>query len=103
MIRRGLHKQLALALMVLPLWTVLLWYVNRKPVEWLSLQVSPTSSDPGTWRLLPGIGPVLAGRLAAAAPFQDSEALLAVEGIGEVTAAKLTPQLSWPMPVKPKP
>lgn len=44
-------------------------------------------------RTLPGVGPVLAARIAAARPYRSVEALLEVEGIGEVTFAALAPRL----------
>lgn len=42
---------------------------------------------------LPGVGPVLAERIAAGRPYRSVEALLEVEGIGEVTFRALAPRL----------
>lgn len=54
---------------------------------------------PDSLLLLPGVGPVLAGRIAAARaerPFAGPEDLERVKGIGPRTRAKLAPLLLFP-------
>jgi competence protein ComEA len=50
-----------------------------------------TASERELDLLLPGVGPVLAARIAAARPFTSVEDLLNVSGIGEATLEKLRP------------
>ncbi len=40
---------------------------------------------------IPGIGPVLAGRIIAARPFQSADDLAKVKGIGKIKFAKIRP------------
>lgn len=61
--------------------------------------IDPNRADEAALRSLPGVGPVLAGRIVAArreAPFRSPEDLLRVSGIGPATLAKLRPHLVWP-------
>ena len=68
-------------------------------------KVAPPILDPNTatldsLQLLPGVGPVLAGRIAAAREggtiFRQPSDLLAVKGIGPASLARLAPFLRFP-------
>ncbi len=61
--------------------------------------LDPNTCPPDSLLLLPGVGPVLAGRLVAARaerPFTSPADLQRVKGIGERTAARLAPHLLFP-------
>ncbi len=72
----------------------------------------PAPLDPNTatldsLQLLPGVGPVLAGRIVAAreggSVFRQPSDLLAVKGIGPASLARLTPFLRFPGASRPVP
>ncbi len=52
-----------------------------------------TASERELDLLLPGVGPVLAGRIVAARPFTSVDDLLGVSGIGPATLEKLRPYI----------
>lgn len=64
-------------------------------------RIDPASVDPDVWRWASGVGPVLAGRIAAAAhehPFRSWDDLRSVRGIGPVAASRLQQQIRWTQP-----
>ena len=92
---RHLPQQVALLVMGWVMFIAYACLLSPAETSWTPLQISAASRDASTWRLLPGVGPVLASRLAAAAPFQDPAALQAVDGIGPATASQLVPHINW--------
>jgi competence ComEA-like helix-hairpin-helix protein len=54
-------------------------------------RVSLNRASAADLQRLPGIGPVMAGRIIAARPFLTEDDLLRVEGIGEATFESLKP------------
>ena len=64
----------------------------------LAVPVDPERADALALTSLPGVGPVIAGRIIAARPLGGTAALLAVRGIGEKTLARMQPRLSWSVP-----
>jgi hypothetical protein len=65
----------------------------------LGWPILASQTDPKIWAQLPGVGPVLAGRLAALAERGDlrsREDLLQVRGIGIKMADRLEPWIQWP-------
>lgn len=64
----------------------------------LGWRVDSAEPDPRVWEALPGVGPALAGRLAAAAAegeLEEPADLLRVRGIGARMAADLEPRIRW--------
>lgn len=61
-------------------------------IEALALPVDVNAASEAELASLPGIGPVLAGRISAGRPFLDLEALDEVRGIGPKTLARLGPR-----------
>lgn len=76
-----------------------------RPVLTGPLPVNLCSADSLT--LLPGVGPVLAGRMAAAREaglvFRTPGDLAAVKGIGPVLTARLAPLIDFSLPDAPSP
>lgn len=66
-------------------------FVPQKRTETGKRRVSINSASADELQALPGIGPVMAGRIIAARPFQSVDELLKVRGIGPVTLEKLRP------------
>lgn len=62
--------------------------------------LDPNRAPPDSLQLLPGVGPVMAGRIVAAREqgtvFRQPEDLLAIKGIGPATLARLAPFLRFP-------
>lgn len=62
--------------------------------------LDPNRAPPDSLQLLPGVGPVMAGRIVAAREqgtvFRRPEDLLAIKGIGPATLARLAPFLRFP-------
>lgn len=62
--------------------------------------LDPNRAPPDSLQLLPGVGPVMAGRIVAAREqgtvFRKPEDLLAIKGIGPATLARLAPFLRFP-------
>jgi competence protein ComEA len=69
--------------------------VAAAPIDMRSIDVNRAA--PGILETLPGVGPVLAGRIAAererGGPFADADDLRRVKGIGPATARALEPYL----------
>lgn len=63
---------------------------NLAEGETICLNSAPASE----LQRLPGVGPVLAGRMANARPYQSVESLLQVSGIGPATLERLRPYLT---------
>ncbi len=60
--------------------------------------VDVNHAPPGELRVLPGVGPVLADRIAAErdrAPFTTQQDLLRVHGIGPATVSRLAPHVRF--------
>lgn len=83
--------------------------VKRKEEQMLSvIRETPTASAPlninmaslDELKLLPGIGPVLAGRILEGRPYHSLDDLLRVKGISKTTLEKLRPylQVEYPLP-----
>lgn len=64
--------------------------------------LDPNTAPTDSLQLLPGVGPVLAGRIVASRqggnPFRRPEDLLAVKGIGPASLERLRPFLRFPQP-----
>lgn len=62
--------------------------------------LDPNRAPSDSLQLLPGVGPVMAGRIVAAREqgtvFRQPEDLLAIKGIGPATLARLAPFLRFP-------
>jgi hypothetical protein len=64
-------------------------------------RINPGSPDPAMWRWAPGVGPVLAGRLASAAGAGLIHApgdVQRVPGIGPIMAERLRGCVRWETP-----
>lgn len=76
-----------------------------RPVLTAPLPINRCSAD--SLDLLPGVGPVLAGRIAAAREaglvFRAAGDLARVKGIGKVLTARLTPLVDFAPPLLPLP
>lgn len=95
--RRGLRgEDVCLAAIAFVLVWVGLWndLVPTAP-PWCSCTIDPTRASRAEWALLPGVGPKLAARLAAAAEsgedLGEPRALDAVKGIGPAMMERLRP------------
>ena len=68
-------------------------------IGWGDIAIIPSdTADPSMWRLVPGIGPVLAQRLAIAGEsriLRSRADLAAVEGIGPVLASRTADCIRW--------
>lgn len=67
-------------------------------LEALSVRIDPNLDDADALQSLPGVGPVLAGRIVEGRPYADADALLAVKGIGPRTLARISPRLTFSDP-----
>ncbi len=69
-----------------------------RPLPIAPLILDPNLARAGMLTALPGVGPVLAGRIAAERekmPFADPDDLLRVHGVGPATVAALRPHLRF--------
>ncbi|MCP4758767.1 MAG: hypothetical protein GY876_04785 [Planctomycetes bacterium] len=99
--RRGVHGCVVLVCLILAVGA--LWEGRASQslpeVGWGEIGViDPESRDPSMWRLIPGVGPVLAQRLAICGsnrvlthPFD----LPRVDGVGSVLATRIAECVRW--------
>jgi len=69
-----------------------------RPIAIAPLIVDPNLASAGMLTALPGVGPVLAGRIAAERermPFAGPDDLLRVHGVGPATVAAIRPHLRF--------
>ena len=63
-------------------------------------RIDPNTAGEEDLDRLPGVGPVVAGRIVQVrrdrGPFAEPSDLLAVPGVGPATLARITPYLEWP-------
>ena len=74
-------------------------FVDRTAAVQFGWSISPRESEPKVWAVLPGVGKVLAGRLArqgALGTLRSPPDLLRVRGIGFKMAAQIEPWVEWP-------
>jgi len=104
MFRRRICGGRALMAVLLGCQLALLAHVHAAPVHTQDKGTSPATrlllkpqlASPAQWQLLPGVGPVLAGRLAAALHGDEPvslEAVDAVPGVGPQRLARWRPLL----------
>ncbi len=59
------------------------------------IKINPNTTDEETLAALPGVGPVLAGRIRAARPFEDLEGMGKVSGVGPRLLARIAPRVTF--------
>jgi competence ComEA-like helix-hairpin-helix protein len=103
--RPGAVAAVAAALVLLALLSLFRAWVHWQPAPWVwpepeSAQLELNQASAAEWAALPGIGPVLAGRIVAwrerHGGFRSPEDLVAVKGLGPRKLERLRPWLADP-------